>query len=230
MYTGFSDEASKFLYDMSCNNSKEYFEDNRERYEKFIKAPSQEYVEEMGEHLMALAPVHLNAVPKINGSLFRFYRDTRFAKDKRPMKEEVGLVIWQGENPRLKSSSFYMQFTPTTLFLAVGIRWFDKETRDVYRDHIKIKKNAARLHDIYEVLIQKGYSIPEDKYKRFPKGFKKEDKYSYLALKDAAYVIQSFDVKNLYGEQFIDFAYQHYETMFDLQNYVYEMSLEVEYE
>ncbi len=230
MYSGFSKNASDFLRELGENNSKEYFESRREDYEKYIKQASIEYVTEMGEHLMALAPVHLNAVPKVNGSLFRFYRDTRFAKDKRPMKEEVGLVIWQGKNPRLKSSSFYLQFNAERLFLAVGIRWFDKETRDVYRDYLKDEKNSARLHGIYETLKQKGYDIPTDAYKRYPKGFKKEDKYAYLALKDAAYAIKSFDVSDLYGDGLIDFAYKHYETMFELQAFVYEMSLNVEYE
>lgn len=43
-------------------------------YYELVLEPSRAFVEEMGEHLMALVPT-INAVPKVNGSLFRIYRD-----------------------------------------------------------------------------------------------------------------------------------------------------------
>ena len=84
VFEGFSKEALDFLQEIRENNTKEWFEANRERYEKLILEPSRAYVEEMGEHLMALVPT-INAVPKINGSLFRIDRDIRFRKDKTPI-------------------------------------------------------------------------------------------------------------------------------------------------
>ncbi len=229
-YIGFDQNAVKFLKNIAKNNNKEYFEAHRDEFERYIKNPSIEYVNEMGEHLMALAPSRLNAIPKVNGSLFRFFRDTRFSKNKTPLKEEVGLVIWQGDNKRLKSSSFYIQFNAYELFIAVGIRWFDKETLRAYREYIKDEKNASSLDQIYIELKKKGFEIAPASYKRYPKGFNKQSVYGHLALKDAAFAIKSYPIEKLYGSEFINLAFDEFEKMLPLQQWVYEMSKGVMYD
>ena len=39
MFTGFSEEALRFLTDIRLNNNQAFYEANRERYEEYVKAP-----------------------------------------------------------------------------------------------------------------------------------------------------------------------------------------------
>ena len=71
MFTSFPEETLPFLAELEANNTKEWFEANRQRYYDLILDPSKAFVEEMGEHLMALVPT-INAIAKINHSLFAF--------------------------------------------------------------------------------------------------------------------------------------------------------------
>ena len=225
MFTGFSQEALDFLYEIRENNTKEWFEANRERYEQLILEPSRAFVTEMGEHLQALVPT-INAVPKVNGSLFRIYRDIRFRKDKTPIKSRIGVIFWQGGGKRMQSSSFYMHFDPETVFFAVGIRGFSDETLRKYREYIKEEWHRESLHEVMEKLAKKGFHFPEPKYKRLPQGFDKEMPHPELVKYASMYAYKEFPhPPEFFSEALCDYAYTLYEAMFPMQQWVYEMTL-----
>jgi len=135
-FSGFSKKTLPFLESIRQNNNKTWFEAHKDEYEKLILNPSRAFVEEMGEHLQALEPT-INAVPKINKSLYRIYRDTRrMGANKEPIKSRIGIIFWQGSGKRMQSSSFYLHFSPDELFVAAGVRWFEKPMLDAYREYI----------------------------------------------------------------------------------------------
>lgn len=224
MFTGFSKKSLNLLDNIKRNNNKEWFEAHKEEYREFILEPSRAFVVEMGEHLQALVPT-INAEPRINGSLFRIYRDSRFHRVD-PIKSRIGIIFWQGRGRRMYSSSFYMQFDPEALMFAVGIRKFKKETLDAYRDYIKSPKNRNTLHDILEAIKAKGYSLPLPRYKRHPRGFDPSAPHAYLALYDCMYAYKTVPPeKSFFTEELPLAAYAVYEELFDLQQWVYELTL-----
>lgn len=228
MFKGFPKQSLTFLQEIEKNNNKVWFEANKARYESYIKEPSKFFVIEMGEHIQALVPT-INAEPKVNGSLFRIYRDIRFAKDKTPIKTRIGLIFWQGRKKRLKSSSFYMHFNKKELFIACGIRWFDRPTLLTFREIMHDERQRDILSSILERLVAKGYDIVQPHYKRLPKGFDKEMSHKDLALLDALFSSITVDAKSyLFSEKLIDKCYEVYEDMFELHQWVYEMTLLVE--
>ncbi len=223
-FSHFPKETLPFLKEVQKNNHKEWFEAHKEDYIKYILEPSRDFVEEMGEHLQALVPT-INAIPKINQSLFRIYRDTRFSKDKTPIKSKVGVIFWQGQHIRMQSSCFYLHFSPQELLLASGIRTFDPDLLSAYRDYIKVDKNREALHHILEALKTKGYRVQEAEYKRLPKTFDKEISHEYLAKMKAVAVFHTLKASTISHKKFIEELYHHYEQFLPLQQWLYEMTL-----
>lgn len=213
-----------FLKAIQKNNNKAWFELHKEEYTKLILEPSRAFVEEMGEHLQALVPT-INAIPKINHSLFRIYRDTRFSKDKTPIKSKIGVIFWQGNDIRMQSSCFYLHFSPKELLVAAGIRTFDPDLLAAYRAYIKNDTNRENLHKILEDLKEKGYTIEEPAYKRLPRGFEKEMHLEYLARMKAVAVYHSLPASTISKKIFIPELYHHYEHFLPLQQWLYEMTL-----
>ena len=223
-FTGFKKEALKLLDEIVINNSKEWLDANRERYEKVIVEPNKAYVEEMGEHLQILVPT-INAIAKINKSLFKIYRDARY-HPLDPIKTKIGIIFWQGGGHRMQSSSFYMHYEPHEIFVATGIRNFKPPLLGTYRDYIKDVHKREELHEILEDLQAKGYSLPEPQYKRLPLGFEKEDKYVYLAKYRAMYAFKTYmPDESFYSEEVIHKNFKIYEDMLPLQQWVYELTL-----
>jgi uncharacterized protein (TIGR02453 family) len=223
-FNGFSKEGLDFLDELVIHNSKEWFDDNRERYERFIVEPSKAYVEEMGEHLQVLVP-RIKAIPKVNQSLFKIYRDARY-HPLDPIKERIGIIFWQGGGHRMQSASFYMHYDAHEVFVATGIRNFKPPLLNAYRAYIKDIKKREELHGILEDLQRKGYLLPEAHYKRLPMGFEKEDAYSYLAKYKAMYLFKTYVPNETFtSKEVIDVNFTLYKDMLPLHQWVYELTL-----
>jgi len=182
----------------------------------------------MGEHLIALVP-NIKAIPKVGGSLFKIYRDTRFSKNKLPMKSKIGYIFWQGKSHRMQSASFYMHYDSFEVFYATGVRSFKPPLLKAYRKYIQNENNAKSLDTILKKLLTKGYKLPNQHFERYPSGFKKEDQYSYLSLYNAIYAYKIYPIDEIFfsNEEFIDRGYEIYEDMLDLHTWVYELTLSV---
>jgi uncharacterized protein (TIGR02453 family) len=76
----FGPELFRFLRDLKANNDRGWFNANKDRYEREVRNPALDFVEEFGVHLAEISP-HFLADPRPSGgSLFRIHRDTRFSK------------------------------------------------------------------------------------------------------------------------------------------------------
>ena len=227
-FSGFSKKTLPFLEAIKKNNNKEWFEAHRSEYEELILNPSRAFVSEMGEHLQALEPT-INFSPKINKSLYRIYRDTRrMGANKTPLKHRIGFIFWQGNNKRMQSSSFYMHFSPDELYVATGVRWFEKPMLDAYREYILDDAKRSELEVILESIRAKGYTHLEKGYKRYPRGFNAEMSNADLSLYKGMATVKVLDPRLIEnGEKLIETLYKIYEDMLPLQKYMYEVSLRV---
>jgi uncharacterized protein (TIGR02453 family) len=227
-FVGFSKETLPFLESIRQNNNKEWFELHKKEYEELILNPSRTFVQEMGEHLQALEPT-INFEPKINKSLFRIYRDIRrMGADKRPLKHRIGFIFWQGNIKRLQSSSFYMHFSPDELFVATGVRWFEKPMLDAYREMIKDPYKREELNDILHSIIDKGYSVIDKGYKRYPRGVTQQMMNAHLFLYKGMATYQKLEPSLIEdGDKLIDTLFKIYEDMLPLQQFMYEVSLKI---
>jgi len=225
IFNGFPKAGLDFFSNIIINNSKEWLDAHKEEYEKYIVTPNKAYVEEMGEHLQILVP-NIHAIPKVNKSLFRIYRDARFHRLD-PIKERIGIIFWQGATHRMQSASFYMHYDPFEVFVATGIRNFKPPLLATYREYIKNDAKREALHHILEALREKGYKIAQPKYKKFPRDFEAyvDKPYAYLAKYGAMYAYKTFKPDKIFhSEKIIDRNFKVYEDMLDLHQWVYELS------
>ncbi len=229
-FKGFSKKTLGFLASIRKNNNKEWFEAHRSEYEELILNPSRAFVVEMGEHLQALEPT-IHAQPKVNKSLYRIYRDTRrMGANKEPIKHRIGIIFWQGNIKRMQSSSFYLHFSPEELYVAVGVRWFEKPMLDAYREYISDETRRIELENLLTSIKakDKNYTHLEKGYKRFPRGFNADMPSADLALYKGMATYKILDPHLIEdGKKLIDTLYKIYEDMLPLQQVMYEVSLRV---
>src|SRR3954449_11527134 len=87
----FEPELFAFLRQLREHNDRDWFAANKARYEAEVLEPALAFIEDFGYRLQEISP-HMRADPRrVGGSLFRIYRDTRFAKDKTPFKTHTGM-------------------------------------------------------------------------------------------------------------------------------------------
>jgi uncharacterized protein (TIGR02453 family) len=113
----FSPQLFAFLRELKEHNEREWFNANKDRYERLLKEPSLAFVEDVGYRLPQVAP-QLTADSR---SVFRIYRDTRFAKDKSPYKTHVGIYFRHSRSAEADTAGLYLHLEPGNVFLGAGI-------------------------------------------------------------------------------------------------------------
>lgn len=109
-----------FFRDLTENNDRAWFAENRHRYEQHVKAPLVKFIREFAAPLHSISP-HFTAIPKVGGSLFRIYRDIRFSKDKSPFKTSAGVHFRHEAGKSAHAPGFYLHLAPNEVFAAIGV-------------------------------------------------------------------------------------------------------------
>lgn len=131
-----------FLRELGRNNNREWFLANKAGYETHARDPMLRFIGDFAKPLRAISR-NLVADPRPNGgSLFRIHRDTRFAKDKRPYKTNVGAYFRHANGRAVHAPGFYLHLSPGEVFGGAGLWHPETETLAQVRTAI-IEKGAA---------------------------------------------------------------------------------------
>jgi uncharacterized protein (TIGR02453 family) len=219
----FPQSTVKFLSALSKNNNKEWFEKNRVRYDFELLQPAIQFVIDLGEKLSELSP-NINAIPKIDKSIFRLYRDVRFSKNKAPFKTNLGLYFWEGRGKKMECSGLYFHIEPKLFFLGAGIYMFTKDQLKKYRDIVSDPAKGKELSDIVNKLLKKKkYQLGGKTYKKTPRGFYPEYKYHELLLHSGLYVsYESSNFDELTKNDPVNFSFKIFKEMYPLHKWFVE--------
>jgi len=127
-FAGFPREGLEFLEGLAKDNTREYFDIHRDTYQSALLQPAKDFVVALGEELQARVAPGIRAEPRINGSILRINRDTRFSADKRPYKEHVDFWFWEGGAPSRERPGLFMRLRPATVTLGAGMHRFEPPT------------------------------------------------------------------------------------------------------
>jgi len=169
-YTGFERRTVEFLAQLEKNNNRTWFTENKQRYEEDVLDVALRFIISMQEPLAEIAP-RFTAVPtRVGGSLMRVYRDTRFARDKRPYKTNVGIQFRHEQARDVHSPGYYVHLEPSRAFIGVGMWRPDPDSLRRIRERI-----AARPAEWQRVLgdatFKRQFELGGESLTRPPRGF-----------------------------------------------------------
>ncbi|MES2543784.1 MAG: DUF2461 domain-containing protein [Bacteroidota bacterium] len=166
-----SKDTFPFLKDLRANNNRDWFLDNKKRYEIFKK----DYHQLISEFLNAMKPLDSSLeMLEIKNCTFRINRDIRFSKDKSPYKTHLG--IWMNTNPSgINAPGYYIHIEEGKSFVAGG--FYSPEPSELK----KIRKEIAFFHeDLEEIANNKTFKKyfngldQSNALKNAPKDFEKD--------------------------------------------------------
>jgi uncharacterized protein (TIGR02453 family) len=113
-------ELFAFFRELKRNNTKQWFQSNKERYEQQVRLPLQRFIMDFEQPLRRISP-HFRADPRpLGGSLFRIHRDVRFSPDKSPYKTHGGIQFRHEQGTDVHAPGFYLHLEPDNVFAAAG--------------------------------------------------------------------------------------------------------------
>ncbi|MFT4572056.1 MAG: hypothetical protein ACI8TX_001961 [Hyphomicrobiaceae bacterium] len=120
-FQGLPPDFMKFFRELAKNNEREWFQANKPRFEQSVKAPLLAFIEAMDVPLAKISDCFVADARGQGGSMFRIYRDVRFAKDKRPYKEHAACHFRHMAGKDAHAPGFYVHFEPGDVFFGGGI-------------------------------------------------------------------------------------------------------------
>ncbi len=159
-----------FLKLLAKNNSREWFEKNRSKYDA-AKAEHTLFIQNLIEALSKVDPKLKGLTPK--DCVFRIYRDVRFSKNKDPYKTNLGAGINPG-GKKVEIAGAYIHLEPGKSFIAGG-RWMP-DAPTLKRIRQEIDYNTASFKKIIsnKDFVKQFNQLEGQKLKTVPKGYSRD--------------------------------------------------------
>jgi uncharacterized protein (TIGR02453 family) len=220
-FTGFSKATLAFFRELARHNNRDWFEGHRGDYDRHVLAPAKSFVVAMGERLRAIVP-NIAAVPRIDKSIFRIHKDTRFSLDPSPYKTNLGLYFWEKDQPRLETTGFYVGLEPPDLVLGAGMYEIPKALLERFRRAVVAPKSGRELAGIIEAaLARPGLEIGGEHYKRVPAGYDASHPNAALLKHTGLWIgLEEKVPEAFYSAAFVDYCFEVFAPLVPLQKWL----------
>lgn len=164
----FDKDFIDFFSELENNNNREWFQENKKRYELSVKNPFEYFVQDM---IYRIHEDDENIMVTPKEAIFRIYRDIRFSKDKTPYKTHVSAVIANGGRKNYTDPGVYLELGAKHLRFYSGIYQLSTEQLSKVRSFL-----AINLEELDILLKDKNFrkyfgSVQGEQNKRIPKEF-----------------------------------------------------------
>lgn len=214
-------DLRQFFIDLSRNNHKEWFDENRKRYENHVKKPLYQLVGDVIELVKKIDP---NVTMQPKDAVFRINRDIRFSKDKSPYKLHVAAHISPSVKKDTQTPGIYFQVSAESLWIGSGIYEPDKQTLEDIRYHI-----AGHQEQFSQLISNKTFlryfksGIAGEKNKVIPKELKEAaERQPLIYNKQFYYFAEYEDDSIIFGDTLAAFIVEHFKAAQPLNTFFRE--------
>ena len=165
----FTQATFTFLKDLTENNTREWFHENKHRYEDDVRDPAIRFITDFGAHLKTLSEDFRSDPRTVGGSMFRIYRDTRFSKDKTPYKTAIGIQFRHELGKDAHAPGFYLHIDRGECFAGAGTWHPDSPSLKKIREAI-VEDPQTWKRIVGAKRFRDAYVLEGDRLKRPPQG------------------------------------------------------------
>ncbi|MBU2020150.1 MAG: DUF2461 domain-containing protein [Bacteroidetes bacterium] len=213
----FSSDFNQFFRELAPNNHKDWFDENRKRYQHSIKEPFQDFVALALEALSIENPLIKEVLPK--ECIFRINRDVRFSKDKSPYKLRCSAIVGPGGKKNFSGESLYFEFGPEHVRFYAGAYEIEKENLQKLRESIAL--NGDEFKSLYTDPIFKNYfgEVRGEKNKILPKELKLAGENEPLIFNKQFYFFKQFPAEMVESDDLLNALKEAYKISRPMQQF-----------
>ena len=216
----FTSKSYRFLEELRNNNTRLWFNANKDRYIEDVRDRLSAFIIAMQEPLAGISK-HIVADPRpVGGSMFRIYRDTRFSKDKTPYKTHAAVHFRHVVGQDVHGPALYFHIGLEESGAGGGI-WHPetsvtRQIRQYIADHSKQWTGIVESPDF----VSKFGGVRGDKLKRVPREFDADHPLAEdLKLKDF-FAMHDLTRKQVTSTNLVDEVSQAFKAMSPLMEFL----------
>lgn len=197
----FTPDFIQFLRELPANNNREWFLENKKRYEKSVKIPFEQFISEFIEELEK----EDNRLKDISAKecIFRINRDVRFSKDKSPYKIQVSALISPTGRKSVHGFGIYIELSGEHVRLYGGAYMPSSEFLQKIRE--KIYENPKQLEELVtDKKFKENFGeIRGEQNKRIKKPFSEIVEKHPLILNKSFYYFKEYEPEIVLEKDFV---------------------------
>lgn len=220
-FEGFPKDFFAFFRELKAHNERPWFEANKQRFRDSVQAPMTEFIAQMAPRLRKISK-HFTADPRPNGgSMFRIYRDVRFAKDKRPYKEHAACHIRHAAGKDVHAPGFYMHFAPSEVMFGGGMWVPPPDALAKVRDAIVSDSGAWKKVKTDKAFVRCFGDIDDgDVLLRPPRGYDPEHPFIADIKRKSFFAMEEADMKLASSPKLLDAVTQTFRAASPLMKFL----------
>jgi uncharacterized protein (TIGR02453 family) len=224
-FYGFPKQMLRYFSQLAQNNNREWFLSHKNEYEAYVLTPSRAFIVAMGNRLKKISR-KIQAIPRINKSLFRIQRDMRFHKSGDPYNTNLGIFFWEGdEKKRTGNPGFYFHIEKRILLLCTGMHEFPPQQLMKYRNRISHPAACRELQKVLLKITENDHIIIQEKrLKKYPRGYDIHEENKQLIKNKGIQAICAIKTPEiLHKPELVDFCYEKFSQMAPLHRWMVKM-------
>ena len=163
----FSQQTLDFLVQNRLRNSRDWYLAHKNEYQMFVLAPMTALVERLTPAMLAIDPCFIT-IPKVNKTISRLHRDTRFSKDKSLYRDAVWCQFSRDKKTQACLLGYYFEVTPRHFSYGCGFFEADTKTMQVLREMIaaddRLFREALAAYQNQSALVLQGEFYKKSRY------------------------------------------------------------------
>jgi uncharacterized protein (TIGR02453 family) len=155
-FSGFPDAAFTFYEQLAVDNTRTFWQANKDTYRTAVREPMDALLDELAE----FGPFRV----------FRPNKDVRFSKDKRPYKDHIGAF---GESEG--GAGHYLHLGAAGMFAGSGYYHLASDQLERFRSSVDAPSTGSELEAIGRLVTERGLRLGSmEELKTAPRGFPKD--------------------------------------------------------
>ena len=212
----FTDDFIHFFQELENNNNKEWFHDNKKRYEASVKKPFESFVSALIEAVSKHEKLDILA----KDCILRINRDMRFAKDKTPYNLHRTAFISNGGRKNKNLPGLFIRMSPELVGVMGGC--FGPDKYQLYAIRAAIQNAPSEINQLRnEKTFKRNFGdIRGNTIKRVPKEFKESAAKEPLILNKQYYYMREDKSDLITSDMLLDKIMEYYFIMKPLNDYL----------
>lgn len=222
-FNGFSMNTIDFLKNLSQNNNKVWFDENKGQYKDYLLAPMQHLVMDMSDYILSIDP-SIDVIPSAGKTISRIYRDTRFSKDKSPYKNTMWITFKRQSKNWSSNPGFFFEISPDSYRYGMGFFSADPNTMELFRKNIdeSLEKFEKAISFYYKQNI---FVVEGEKYKRIINKTMPEKILDWYQRKNL-YLVNNKNIDDiLFSDKLIDELKSNFNLVSEFYHYLYKIKM-----
>jgi uncharacterized protein (TIGR02453 family) len=202
-FQNFRSSFFEFLEQLAANNNRPWFAENKARYEELVLQPALAFIRAFQPRLKKIAPHFVASDRRMGGSMMRIYRDTRFARDGKPYKTNVGIQFRHEQGRDVHAPGFYIHISPGECFLALGLWRPEPDALAMIRQAIvDAPEKWKRARD--DRKFRSRFELSGSSLKRPPRGFEADHPFIEDLKRTDFIAVEELEERDVLSKKYID--------------------------